>query len=430
MPVTLPTVKKPETPPTMKSTLIFENIRISLNSIRSHMLRTILTILIIAFGIMALVGILTSTDSIKYSLTKNFAMMGSNTFTIRNRSMQIHIGNESNKMRLYEPITYEQALEFKNQFDFPAYSSVFVFSSFAATLKFGSNKTNPNVRVLGTDESYLQTAGEEIEKGRNFTPEEVYYGTSVCVIGSEVVKKLFKKKEDPLGKVISIGPGKYRVVGTLKAKGSSIGFSGDRGCMIPLNNVRIYFGRPRMSFQINVMADRPDLLEAAVGEATGVLRAIRNDPVGADNSFEITKSDEISKMLIKNIRYVTIAATIIGLITLAGAAIGLMNIMLVSVTERTREIGIRKAIGATRRLIRNQFLTEAIVIGQLGGLLGIVLGILIGNVISYFIGSTFIIPWLWILTGVLLCLAVALVSGILPAQKAANLDPIESLRYE
>jgi putative ABC transport system permease protein len=185
-----------------------------------------------------------------------------------------------------------------------------------------------------------------------------------------------------------------------------------------------------MSFQINVMADRPDLLEAAVGEATGVLRAIRNDPVGADNSFEITKSDEISKMLIKNIRYVTIAATIIGLITLAGAAIGLMNIMLVSVTERTREIGIRKAIGATRRLIRNQFLTEAIVIGQLGGLLGIVLGILIGNVISYFIGSTFIIPWLWILTGVLLCLAVALVSGILPAQKAANLDPIESLRYE
>ena len=414
----------------MKSTLIFENIRISLNSIRSHMLRTILTILIIAFGIMALVGILTSTDSIKYSLTKNFAMMGSNTFTIRNRSMQIHIGNESNKMRLYEPITYEQALEFKNQFDFPAYSSVFVFSSFAATLKFGSNKTNPNVRVLGTDESYLQTAGEEIEKGRNFTPEEVYYGTSVCVIGSEVVKKLFKKKEDPLGKVISIGPGKYRVVGTLKAKGSSIGFSGDRGCMIPLNNVRIYFGRPRMSFQINVMADRPDLLEAAVGEATGVLRAIRNDQVGADNSFEITKSDEISKMLIKNIRYVTIAATIIGLITLAGAAIGLMNIMLVSVTERTREIGIRKAIGATRRLIRNQFLTEAIVIGQLGGLLGIVLGILIGNVISYFIGSTFIIPWLWILTGVLLCLAVALVSGILPAQKAANLDPIESLRYE
>jgi putative ABC transport system permease protein len=333
-------------------------------------------------------------------------------------------------MRLYEPITYEQALEFKNQFDFPAYSSVFVFSSIAATLKYGSNKTNPNVRVLGTDESYLQTAGEEIEKGRNFTPEEVYYGTSVCVIGSEVVKKLFKKKEDPLGKVISIGPGKYRVVGTLKAKGSSIGFSGDRGCMIPLNNVRIYFGRPRMSFQINVMADRPDLLEAAVGEATGVLRAIRNDPVGADNSFEITKSDEISKMLIKNIRYVTIAATIIGLITLAGAAIGLMNIMLVSVTERTREIGIRKAIGATRRLIRNQFLTEAIVIGQLGGLLGIVLGILIGNVISYFIGSTFIIPWLWILTGVLLCLAVALVSGILPAQKAANLDPIESLRYE
>ena len=172
------------------------------------------------------------------------------------------------------------------------------------------------------------------------------------------------------------------------------------------------------------------MVDAATGEAIATLRNIRKVPVGIEDTFELTRSDNIAKMLIENIKYVTLAATIIGAITLLGAAIGLMNIMLVSVTERTREIGIRKAIGATKRVIRNQFLVESIVIGQLGGLLGIVLGILVGNVISLLIGSAFIVPWVWIVTGVLLCFGVALVSGIIPARKAANLDPIESLRYE
>jgi len=414
----------------MKNTLVIENIRVSLTSIRSHLLRTILTVLIIALGIMALVGILTATDSIKYFLTKNFTMMGSNTFTIRNRSLQIHMGDQSNKQKLYEPITIQQALEFKEKYFFPAVASIFTFGTGTATVKFESNKTNPNVRVMGTDENYLVTSGDEIEFGRVFTSDEVNTGANVCIIGSEIVKNLFKKKEDPLGKVISIGPGKYRVIGVLKEKGQSMGFSGDRSCMITLTNLRLQFPRPRMSFGINVMAIKQEQMDAAIGEATGLFRTIRQDPVGSDNTFEITKSDNIAKMFIENIKYVTLAATIIGLITLFGAAIGLMNIMLVSVTERTREIGIRKAIGATKRLIRNQFLVEAIVIGQIGGFLGIILGILIGNILSLIIGSAFIIPWLWIATGVLLCLAVALISGIFPAQKAANLDPIESLRYE
>jgi putative ABC transport system permease protein len=414
----------------MKNTLLTENIRISLNSIRSHMLRTILTILIISFGIMALVGILTATDSIKYSLTKNFSMMGSSTFTIRNRSLQVHMGDGPEKEKLYEPISFKQAMEFKEKFFFPGYTSVFIGATGVATVKFKSNKTNPNVRVMGTDENYIFTSGDEIEKGRSFTLDEVNQGANVCIVGSEVQKNIFKSKEDPIGQVISIGPGKYRIVGTLKEKGSSMGFSGDRSCYIPLTNVRARFSRPRMSFAINVMAKKQEQLDACIGEATGVFRTIRQDPAGSENTFEITKSDNIAKMLIENIKYVTLAATIIGVITLFGAAIGLMNIMLVSVTERTREIGIRKAIGATKRVIRNQFLVEAIVIGQLGGLLGIFLGIMIGNVISLLIGSSFIVPWEWIFTGVLLCFIVALASGILPAQKAANLDPIESLRYE
>jgi putative ABC transport system permease protein len=209
-----------------------------------------------------------------------------------------------------------------------------------------------------------------------------------------------------------------------------MGFSGDRSCFVPLNNVRTSFPRPNMSFNINVMAHRQEQVDAAIGEATAELRNIRKVPVGLNDTFEITKSDNVAKMLIENIKYVSMAATLIGLITLLGAAIGLMNIMLVSVTERTREIGIRKAIGATKRIIRNQFLAEAIVIGQLGGLLGIFLGIMVGNVMSLAIGSAFIVPWLWIVLGVVLCFAVALISGIIPARKAANLDPIESLRYE
>jgi putative ABC transport system permease protein len=414
----------------MKNTLVVENIRVSLASIRNHLLRTILTILIISFGIMALVGILTATDSIKYYLTQNFTMMGANTFTIRNRTLQIHIGGESNKQKLFEPISFQQALNFKEKYTFPASTSLYIFGTGIATLKFETNKTNPNIRVMGTDENYLITSGDEIEKGRMFTPDEVNRGASVCIIGSQLVKDLFKKKEDPLGKIISIGPGKYRVVGVLKEKGQTMGFSGDRSCFITLNNLRSYFSRPNMSVSINVMAKKQEQMEAAIGEATGLLRAIRQDPVGSDDTFEITKSDMIAKKLIENIKYVTMAATIIGFITLLGAAIGLMNIMLVSVTERTREIGIRKAMGATKRLIRNQFLVESIVIGQLGGLFGIILGILVGNIISLLIGSAFIIPWIWILTGVVLCLFVALLSGIIPARKAANLDPIESLRYE
>jgi len=414
----------------MKNTLVIENINISLISIKSHLLRTILTILIISFGIMALVGILTATDSIKYYLTQNFSMMGSNTLTIRNRSMNIHMGGGDHKEKRYEPITFNQAREFKDRFSFPAYTSVFTRATGIATLKYEGNKTNPNVGVMGTDENYLITSGDEVEFGRNFTANEVEYGFSSVILGSSLIKDLFKNKEDPLGKIISIGPAKYKIIGVLKSKGSSMGFSGDRSCFIPVTNVRTNFSRPNMSFNINVMAKRPELLEAATGEATAILRNIRKVPVGTEDTFEITKSDNIAKMLIENIKYVTMAATVIGFITLLGAAIGLMNIMLVSVTERTREIGIRKAIGATKRVIRNQFLVESIVIGQLGGLLGIVLGILVGNVISLLIGSAFIVPWIWIVTGVILCFAVALISGIIPARKAANLDPIESLRYE
>lgn len=410
--------------------LIKENILISLGSIKNHLLRTVLTVMIIAFGIMALVGILTAIDAVEYFLNDNFAMMGSNTFNIQNREMRVNIGGHRNRPKAFERIDFRQANKFKDEYDFPATTSLFIYGTGIATVKYESEKTNPNTQIMGVDKNYIATAGLELEKGRGFLPIEVHQGNHVTIIGSEIASTLFGNNEDPIGKVVSIGAGKYKIIGVLKERGSSVGFSGDRYCLAPLGNVRQYFSRPNMNYRISVMVSDQSRMEAAIGEAKGVFRRIRRDKLGEDDSFSIIKSDNIANMLIGLTSKIQIGATVIGLITLLGAAIGLMNIMLVSVTERTREIGIRKAVGATSRTIRNQFLAEAIVIAQIGGILGIIAGILIGNGVSVLTGSTFIVPWLWILLGFVLCFVVALLSGIIPANKAAKLDPIESLRYE
>lgn len=414
----------------MKNQLLFENLRISTEAIRSHILRTVLTVLIIAFGIMALVGISTAIDALESSFAENLMMMGSNTFTIKNRTMRVQMGHNSRRAKYYEPIRFDQAMEFKEQYTFPASVSVFSNASWTATAKYKENKTNPNIQVIGTDENYLITSGNELDRGRTFTPHEVYYGSHVAIIGSEVAKTLFSGKTDPIGKIISIGPGKYKVIGLIEEKGTGFGFTPDRQILLPITNVRQYFSRPNMTFTINVMPADSRRIDAAIGEATGLFRVIRQNKLYEENDFDISKSDQLLKMLFENTKDIKMAALIIGFITLFGAAIGLMNIMLVSVTERTREIGIRKSLGATKLIVRNQFLVEAVVIGQFGGLLGIVLGILAGNVVSILTETSFIIPWAWIVIGVLLCFGVALVSGIVPAMKAANLDPIESLRYE
>lgn len=401
-----------------------------MSSIRSHMLRAVLTILIIAFGIMALVGILTAIESIKGSISSNFARMGANTFTIRNHGMRVHGGGPGQADIDYRNITYQEAVDFKERFEFPSVVSLSARGTGTATVKYESEKSNPNIAVLGIDENYLTTSGYELNSGRNFSINEVNSGSFVTIVGSEIVKTLFKNGQEPVDKQISIGPAKFKIVGVLKEKGSSMGFSGDKMVLIPLKALRQFVTGTDLSYTINVMALQAQNIDAAVSEAKGLMRSVRKIPLSEGENFAVEKSDNMAQMLMDNIQYVTMAATIIGLITLLGAAIGLMNIMLVSVTERTREIGIRKATGATRKMIRDQFLVEAIVIGQLGGLVGILLGILIGNVMSLILGSPFVIPWVWILSGVLLCLIVGLISGIFPAMKAARLDPIEALRYE
>ncbi|MCC7303514.1 MAG: ABC transporter permease [Bacteroidia bacterium] len=407
-----------------------ENISIAIRSIRSNLLRTMLTIFIIAFGIMALVGILTAIDAIKGSINSNFTNMGANTFTVRNREMSVRIGRKGKRPKRYRPISYDEGMTFVREFSLGQSASLSTFASGNATIKFGEVKSNPNTQVIGGDENYLATAGYELESGRNFSTQDILNNTHVVIVGQDVIKSLFKKKEKPLEQVIHVGAGKYRVIGILKEKGNASGFGGDRICIIPLGNAKQYFSRPNMSYTISVIARDAMQLDYAVGEATGLMRKVRKVPVGEEDNFEITKSDSLSQLLIEQLTYFNWGAIIIGIITLAGAAIGLMNIMLVSVTERTREIGTRKAIGATRNTIKNQFLMEAIVICQLGGIAGIVLGIILGNSVALMVGGNFLVPWNWMIGGALLCLVVGVISGYYPAVKASKLDPIEALRYE
>ena len=406
-----------------------ENIRIAISAIRGQMLRTVLTILIIAFGIMALVGILTSIDALKGSISSSFSSMGSNSFTIRNSGMNIHMGGKSKRAKRHPKITYYQALEFSERFKYPSQVSVSTMADQIGVIKFESTKSNPNITVMGVDANYLDVSGYTLASGRNLTGHDLEDGLHVCLLGKELVDKLFKKT-NPIDKIVSVGPAKYRVVGTLAEKGSSMGFGGDKVCLIPLSNAKQDYGSDYSTYSITVKLKQITDLEPATGEATSMMRNVRKDRIGEENSFEITQSDSLAGIVIESMSTVTLSATIIGIITLLGASIGLMNIMLVSVTERTREIGIRKSLGATRKTIRKQFLTEAVVICQLGGITGVILGVLIGNLISIAVGGAFIIPWDWILLGVSVCFVVGLAAGIYPAIKASNLDPIEALRYE
>ncbi len=412
----------------MINQVFLENVKIAFSSIRSSLLRSILTIMIITIGITALVGILTAIDSIKTSLSSNFAQMGANTFVIEQKWN--FSGTNRERRKNHVNISYREAKRFKDEFNFPAIVSTTTWATWQGVVKYESIKTNPNIPVMGVDEGSIFTGGYEIASGRNFSVQDLQLSRNVAILGSDLKKTLFGPAVDPLDKIIAIGNGKYKVIGVLEEKGNSFTGPGDKLCLLPITNVRQYFPSPRANHMIHVQPDDPKLLDISASEAEGLFRVIRNLKATDESDFKIEKSDGLANMLIDNLKDVMMATTIIGIITLLGAAIGLMNIMLVSVSERTREIGIRKAIGARNQDIRQQFLYEAIIIGQLGGVFGIIFGILIGNIVSFAIGSTFFVPWVWILAGVFICFVVGVASGFIPARKASRLDPIVALHYQ
>ena len=414
------------------ASLVKENIKIALGSIKTQLLRTILTIIIIAIGITALVSILTVVSALENTLSSNFASMGANTFTIRQYELEVRIGGgrRGEREKINPIISYPQAKDFQEKYNYPfTNSSLSFIATSTAEVKFENKKTDPEITVVGVDENFAPNSGLELAAGRNFTGFDIENNNYVCVVGSDFEKGLLKDV-NPIDKVISIRGAKFKVIGILKEEGSTFGNSQDLRVMIPIQVARSLFTQPNINYNLSVMVEKKELLEAAIDQAMITMRQVRKQNPVEENNFGIIRSDELINQILSLTSVLSASAWIIGIITIFGSSIALMNIMLVSVTERTREIGVRKALGAKRKTIAFQFFTETIVIGQLGGLVGIILGVTFGSIAASLLEFTFVIPWMAIIAAVVTSFVVALVSGLYPAIKASKLDPVEALRYE
>ena len=416
---------------------------LAFRTVRSNKLRTGITVAIIAFGIMALIGIITAIESMNQSLRESFSSMGANAFSVRFKESSGKVGHHDReevtlskrgqrekKSNLGKEITKQEALLFKRTFTYPSLVSIYFRKGNNVECRYMNKKTNPQGTVMGVDENYLNVTGYNIQKGRNFSSMDIESGRNVCLVGYNIATKLFGDQvpEQCVDKVILVGGMEYRVIGLLQSKGSSSFLRQDEVILTSYNN-SAKFNNPS-SFNIGVMVDQVQALEGGIDETTALFRSVRKlEPTEEDN-FVIEKSDKFAEMFIGFLSSITGSAGAIGLITLIGAAIGLMNIMLVSVNERTREVGLIKAIGGKSKNIRQQFLFESMIISLLGALFGIVLGVLVGNLFGLVLHTGFVIPWAWVITGIVICSIVGLAAGIYPAMKAARLNPIVALRYE
>ncbi len=407
---------------------MIENIKEGLRSIKANLLRSILTAVIVTFGIMALVGSLTAVDGIGQTLNESLSTLGANTFDIwskRNRGR-----NQGGvKEKTYKRLMMPEVMRFVDQYKFPATVSVNADLTGIAEVKRMSYKTNPNIRVMGINEDYLPVKGLNLDYGRNFSPIEIRYGAKVVVLGRKVYDAVFDPNQNPIGEEVTFKGTQFRVIGVMKEKGNLAEDNFDNMALIPVIVANQLASGRGLDYNISVAVSDPTKMEMAMGEATGLMRSIRRDQLGQPNSFELDKSDTLED-LASLMGIITWVGLGIGFITLLGSSIALMNIMLVSVTERTREVGIRKALGATPMKIRQQFIVEAIVVCLLGGIAGVLLGVAIGNLAAKAMNMSFVLPWLWMFVGILVCVMVGLFSGYYPANKAAKLDPIESLRFE
>ncbi|WP_020402165.1 ABC transporter permease [Gracilimonas tropica] len=395
-------------------------------SLKANKLRSALTLLALVIGVFAVIVSTTAVAVLDNYFKTTMSLMGTDVVNV-SKTPSVQMGSLSDDIRNRKDITFETAERLNDLMRIGRAVSpdeVFQLSS----IKFKDEETEPNVYVRGSNEHYLANNSYELEDGRNFTGDDVQYGRNVAIIGKDVQDVLFKN-EYPIGKQIRFDGKPYTVIGILKPKGQIFGQSFDNFVLIPYTTAMNAYGANR-NINIQVRAPAIDFIEQTVEEVTGILRVIRKVSPGESNDFEISTNESLSGTFDSFTGALYLGGFAIGFITLLGAGIGVMNIMLVSVSERTREIGIRKAVGATQKAIVSQFLMETIFICQLGGIIGMILGIGVGNLMALWIETEPVIPLWSVIGGFGGMLIVGLIFGVYPAYKASKLDPIESLRYE
>ena len=422
-----------------------DSLALSWTNIRGNKLRSAITVVIIALGIFALILIITAIKAASNSLTSSFSTMCANAFSIRFRERNVNFGGGNRDSRKTKkttrrekrsntgiPISYLEAKAFKDRYTFPGSKvSIAIRGPAGLVVNTSQRKTNPEINIYGSDENYLDLNGYKIAYGRNFTKPEIETGRNVCMIGSGVATRLFKdNKEKAVDAIVSVDHIPYRVIAVLEEKTSSAFFNTSKIVITSYNNIRRLYSNQNASYSLAVKVPDIKLMDMATGEAKATFRPIRKLEVKDENNFYIDKSDSIAQSLLTNLGFLETGTIGIALITLIGAAIGLMNIMLVAVNERTKEIGLAKALGSTRKDIRSQFLFESVIISLLGAVVGIVSGILVGNLVALLLHTGFVVPWGWVIAGIFVCSFVGLAAGLYPAYKASKLDPIVALRYE
>lgn len=407
-----------------------ENVRLALAAIWVSRVRAFLTMLIISIGLLALMGMLTVVNAVSYTIEDEIGGEQGAALEITSWSRNIRInGRELGNGEDYSYITRWQAESFCKAFS--AFGNAAYETWLTSTqLKYRDKKSRPSLSVTGISENYLLTNNESLAYGRGFSEQEYHNVSDVVVIGSSLAKQLFDKESQALGKRLMVGSAPFTVVGVLSSKSSSFGGAQNENVYVPLLTGLTRFSVPDADCLVKVNPRAGTSLSTARSDAEMIMRRIRGLRPIQRNTFNILTNDELTKMILESLSSVGMAAILIGLITLVGSAIALMNIMLASVTERTREIGTRKAIGAYGSTIRGQFLLEAIFITVFGGIVGILLGIIAGRGAAAAMGVNFTIPWGWAIGSLILCIVVGIFAGYLPASRAAQLDPIDALRYE
>lgn len=407
--------------------LLSEILRLALASLATNKLRSGLTMLGIAVGVFSVIGVMTIISGLRGSIETGLNVLGANSFEI-SKFPAINFSNPWLRFRNRRDITYSQAVRFKELMRESADVSVIVQRGGRRVL-YLDRRTNPNIRLVGTDENFLASHNFTLATGRNLQPVDGELGRPVVVLGHDIVTRLFPN-EEALGKVVRIDGQSYTVVGLLAPKGASFGNNQDVNAITPITQYLEVYGRHRQYLRINVQAQSQEVLAATQDMAIGMMRLVRRLEPELPNDFEVFSNESLIEAFNAIAGVVAIGAFVISAIALLASGVGVMNIMLVSVTERTKEIGIRKSIGAKKRNILGQFLIEAVVLSLAGGLAGVIFGIVGGNIGARILNASTVFPWGWAAAGLLVCSAIGISFGFYPAWKAASLDPIEALRHE